>query len=291
MEKNKNAAKGFNSRDQQRWSCKNYLIVVLIILLIIPPFLNWVLRWDVKCGPIIGGERSSEIWLTFWGSYLAAIGSLVMACVSFIQNQKILKQNGINEQYRYEYDIYNKAEEYVLENNNLHQIQHFLTFLCMLLQSSEEGTAQTTQDTFLRVRAAFLSYQNKLNNTVTKYNKLRIGRNKNPYYAIIGEYNKTFLELSEVFHVLIFRFGGYVESTSYEYQSYIDFLNTQKIINSTSELDIKLLLRSFVVYADYKIKGIPVAKSLFEAGSNFLDEQLEIIKQLREQGRNLETNH
>lgn len=71
----------------------NYLIIILLIVsvlvLLIPVLLNYVMRIKAPT-PVVGGDRSSEIWLAFWGAYLAAVGSFFVAWLSYRNN----KENG-----------------------------------------------------------------------------------------------------------------------------------------------------------------------------------------------------
>lgn len=99
-------------------------ILIIIVLFAIPTILNYVLQ--IKTGLNVIQESTSEsVWLTFWGTYLAAIGSTFLACVSFLmskhaynQNQKILNDNAFERLI----NRYNKLENYLAyEEKFFHQ--------------------------------------------------------------------------------------------------------------------------------------------------------------------------
>lgn len=241
-------------KDYSKW-----VFLAIPIIIIIPVLLNWVLRWEVQSGPIIGGDNGPEIWLAFWGAYLAAIGSLVMAMVALLQNSRIREQNVIKEQYEFECKQYERVESYVLENNSLYKINHLISF-CLTLANCNDNNNQ--QEAYLRVRKDLISYQTRLNTTVVKFEKMRLGLNHSPYFPIIKEYNIVFLELCDHFNEILQRFG---RDTSPDYHAYDNEL------------------KDFIHNADNRINRLDVSKSLFEAGNDYLDEQLSIIKKLSEQ--------
>ena len=56
------------------------IIVVGILLLLFPVFLNWVLQWKAII-PIVAGPES---WLSFWPVYLSAIASFGMIFMTYL---------------------------------------------------------------------------------------------------------------------------------------------------------------------------------------------------------------
>ena len=101
---------------------KNYLIGVIFLFLTIPPIMNFIL--PIKTGlNILGGGESTTIWLSFWGAYLAALGSFVLGFVSHCnnieavkQNEKILHNNG----WEHLVNRYDHIEKFVINEEYIH---------------------------------------------------------------------------------------------------------------------------------------------------------------------------
>lgn len=67
---------------------KYWVYVVIILILIIPPILNWLLpKWNFSN---IGGKDSLVVWLNFMASY---INSLIFCAVTIIVLYKQIKSN------------------------------------------------------------------------------------------------------------------------------------------------------------------------------------------------------
>lgn len=100
---------------------KRYYLIAIFIL-IIPVVLNFVL--PIKTGlNNLGGEGNPIIWLSFWGSYLAALGSFFLGIISYFNNKEAVKQNEkilnniILEQLEKRYD---HLENYVANEERYH---------------------------------------------------------------------------------------------------------------------------------------------------------------------------
>lgn len=90
---------------ERHWVC-----LVILIVLIIPPLLNWILpKWNFSN---IGGENSLVVWLNFLASY---INSLIFCGVTIIVLYKQIKSN--NAQNKENRDA-NKAENELNRKSN-----------------------------------------------------------------------------------------------------------------------------------------------------------------------------
>ena len=92
---------------------------LLIFIFAIPLVLNFIL--PIRTGLVIMGDP--KIWLSFWASYLAAIGSFVVAFVSLEMNKRLHKQNEKNINYQ-KWDKmverYNRLERFIVNEEHLH---------------------------------------------------------------------------------------------------------------------------------------------------------------------------
>ena len=98
------------------------LIVVLILfILVVPITLNYVLRIKVPT-PVIGGDNSEAVWLAFWGAYLSAIGSCVMAIASLKMNKKNIENTRILHRLSEEKNNLFISEGLILKNDTIYSI-------------------------------------------------------------------------------------------------------------------------------------------------------------------------
>ena len=92
---------------------------LFVFIVLIPVLLNFLL--PIKTGLIILGEPSK--WLMFWASYLAAVGSFVMAIVSLRMNMRLHQHNDKALNYvRWDklVDRYNRIEKFVCDEEMMH---------------------------------------------------------------------------------------------------------------------------------------------------------------------------
>ena len=96
---------------------KYWVYIVIFIVLIIPPLLNWLLpKWNFSN---IGGENSIVIWLDFLASY---INSLIFCAVTIIVLYKQIKSNNAQNKEnrdanRIENELNRKSNEAQNEQN------------------------------------------------------------------------------------------------------------------------------------------------------------------------------
>ena len=84
--------------------------IVILIILIIPPLLNWLLpKWNFSN---IGGDNSVVVWLNFLASY---INSLIFCAVTIIVLYKQIKSNDIQNEVNRES---NKSENELNRKSN-----------------------------------------------------------------------------------------------------------------------------------------------------------------------------
>ena len=104
--------------------CKAIIIiaVLFIILIGIPASLNCLLQKESSLKSIIGGSESPRVWLLFWGSYLAAIGTVFLSIVSFFNNYKVRKKDNIQTRLDRLLSNYNTIENEIKHLSNLHSI-------------------------------------------------------------------------------------------------------------------------------------------------------------------------
>ena len=113
--------------DKRRHFNKSLYVAItcFVIALLIPIILNWVLQWQVSDNIISDPKSSPAIWLSFWGAFLSAIGSFVMALVSYYQNDSIRQQNAARiryENYKNEYEYF---ETQIINACRTHSILKF----------------------------------------------------------------------------------------------------------------------------------------------------------------------
>lgn len=95
------------------------IFVCVIAVLLIPPLLNVVLTYPSPFEISIVEDGAPAIWLTFWGSYAAAVASFVMAYVAYAQNKEIRNQNKATVDYQMVLKQYEELEKFELEVERL----------------------------------------------------------------------------------------------------------------------------------------------------------------------------
>ena len=96
--------------------------LAIIVILVIPILLNLVLQMETPnaCNVISDNDSGPGIWLAFWGAYLAAIGSFIMAWVSYNQNKKQSQMHDIEIKIREAEALYCDLEKFVLDVKRVH---------------------------------------------------------------------------------------------------------------------------------------------------------------------------
>ncbi len=118
---------------------RNYFFIVVVIL-IIPVVLNFVLQ--IKTGlNIIGGGRLT-VWLSFWGTYLTALGSFFLGYVSYCNNKEAVKLNEkLLHHYGWEHLVnrYNHIEEFVINEERIHHPTHIDELITYLKKGDDSA--------------------------------------------------------------------------------------------------------------------------------------------------------
>ena len=101
--------------------CLWIILGLLFLFIVVPVGLNYVLRIQVPT-PVVGGEDSEKVWLAFWGAYLAAIGSIIMAIVSYLNNRNNAIKNFLMHKSEMEHQNLLLLEKELIRNETLHSI-------------------------------------------------------------------------------------------------------------------------------------------------------------------------
>ena len=122
--------------------------------------LNFSLQ--IKTGlNILGGSESAIIWLSFWGSFLAAISAGFLGWVSLQINQKAIKQNKIsieqnnktlhNCAWNKMVSQYNKLEVFVITQEKLHSLETIQKIKAIVIKK-EGGDNQDNKIQLLQIK-------------------------------------------------------------------------------------------------------------------------------------------
>ncbi len=234
----------------------------------IPVILNWVLRWNAGCRVISDPNSSPGVWLFFWGDYLAAIGTAIMAYISYTQNRSAEKnyQNTQAMQIaRWEYEsekaIYDSLERFVLENENIHSNLNINRVLLLTEQVGKMDNNFTSIDFVIGLRE-------KLSEASLKNRRYANTPIYKEYYDVIKELNMKMIEVFDIIN---------------------DFLNSQTIdkdnnfykyiVNQTKESDIKYMSK-VCEFALLYLRGLSTESlysKLMREGARLLERQAVIV--------------
>lgn len=174
---------------------RKWILPTLLVILAIPFTLNILLQLEINSpiSIIEGGEGGAVTWLQFWGSYLAAIGSLIMALIAYVQgvdaqndNQK-LRAQAINktkyESIRKDYDI---LERIITNNVNLYTVKRF-THIGRLCENDQYSEARIAQEQLF----------NELNlSSVYAVRFISNVKELNGYTSLLKRYNEVYLDFA-----------------------------------------------------------------------------------------------
>lgn len=113
-----------------------WVLLGLCVLITIPIGLNYLLQLSIVEHVISSPNTGPGVWIAFWGSYFAAIGSFVMAMVSYVQNKSQMTDS--NEKFYFEIRI-----------RQYEQLERFVKYCCTLhsacvindiIRTAETGT-------------------------------------------------------------------------------------------------------------------------------------------------------
>ena len=121
---------------------KHYLwLLGILLILLMPIILNFLLRQrtPIDVNVISDPNSGPGIWLVFWGSYLAAIGSFAMALVAYIQNKQTQETNDKHFMFEVKYRQYEQLEKFVKYACYLHSASYFNAIIRIAEQNPTEA--------------------------------------------------------------------------------------------------------------------------------------------------------
>lgn len=163
-------------------TCNIILVVtgIIIVFLIIPFTLNCLLQKESCLKSVIGGTESPKVWLAFWGSYLAALGTLFAAGVALINSEKERKDNRLFHRLSTLRQVYFNMEKEINDIINLHSIFK-LTEIYRALPNLIN--ANNFQQLFLFELRNSVTIAEKLNDFYECHTFLKAFRDVNIYYV------------------------------------------------------------------------------------------------------------
>ena len=197
-----------------------FLLGVGVIL--IPVVLNWVLQWTVPaCTEVIGGARSTEVWLVFWGSFLAAIGSFAMAILTFITSREDRRKSFLQNKLNYLLSEYSTIEMEIQENERVHSITYLLSNI------PDDSSADVFKGKTRNALREWFLKLTQCSSSAIKYKRYPFALQ---YINTLGSINKKCLELNEYIRINL------EKDADFNYQKLLTII-------SESEVDIILLMR------------------------------------------------
>lgn len=178
---------------------KKTSVLIVLAAIAIPIVLNFILPIETGLR-VLGGKGDVSTWLTFWGSYLAAIGSFFLGWFSYKINQNSVRQSDEilrNNAWERIANRYYRMEKFIINEEQIHHSGHISELIAYLKKKD--------YNTFL---LCFSNWQKELNSS-----SLRIIRyvNVNTDYSIsnmeVKEYgmslSKINLEALEIIEVCL----------------------------------------------------------------------------------------
>ena len=157
-------------------------IIILAVVILIPVLLNYFLLCNTPRGEVIGAEDGPSTWLGFWGAYLAAIGSTIMAVVAVISDRKTREQYATKAEYdtaRLTYDLFEKR---LIDDTKLYSAARF-TQIYRLCFDGDVNAAILAQQELCKELEMSSIYAVRFSKT-TPYNE---------YLQPLQQYNKKFI--------------------------------------------------------------------------------------------------
>ena len=97
---------------------KNFIVGLIILIIVIPIILNLLLI-QPQLFRIIEKDTTSAVWLQFWGSYLSAIGAIIMAILTYV----MIRQENLRYECDHENRDYDILEKLIIKNEKIHNIE------------------------------------------------------------------------------------------------------------------------------------------------------------------------
>lgn len=89
----------------------------IVVAIAFPIAINFIVLCHTPCNiPVVEDNGQSHVWLTFFGSYAAALGSIVLGWLAYHQNKKLQEL----DEKRDNRAIYVELESYVNKSEKLH---------------------------------------------------------------------------------------------------------------------------------------------------------------------------
>ena len=167
--------------------------LVLIIVIGIPALLNWLLQNETPLKSVIGGENAPESWLRFWGSYLAAIGTVASVFVAYRNNNKERRRNFHKEKKLALQQEYKETEN---------EVKHFERVLSII--SLSQITDDYKKGEVLSAKAKYHEWNNQLNEIVFFSKKHIDDPIYTPYSEILHQLYGFFTNTTEQFSRILF---------------------------------------------------------------------------------------
>ncbi len=137
-----------------------YAALAILVCLFIPVLLNFLLPINTGLNVIAEDDPNMKLWLSFWGSYLAAIGSFTLAGLSYWltkTNNEELKRNRNFEMFRVARERYNNLESYVVAMDSAFHPSR-LKAIYVLIQ---EGECSLAFEEIGELRSSLVSSSNR----------------------------------------------------------------------------------------------------------------------------------
>lgn len=166
----------------------------------IPILLNFLLPIDTGLN-IIGGNDSSHVWLVFWGAYLSALGSFVIAVASLYINRQAIKQNEKLQAHQTWNEMamrYNHLEKFIV----FEEKQYSEGFLYDILYSLQQHTNNLDSQKYIAKKSIAFSV------AVLQINRFL-------------EEEKAFYEMNTETRKALFEYGMTLQKFNVEYGSLI----------------------------------------------------------------------
>lgn len=169
------------------------VVIAILIFVTIPILLNWILRWDVMVEVItdINGNGPAT-WLIFWGAYLSAIGSLIMAYIALHQNRRIREDNANRIKYeeaKAHYDILSKFINEVIPQHNIRKFCYI--YYCAKQKDNNAYYYALKELNRYVLELEMVQYQT-IDTLYFHHNTLY-----DSFFVVLKEMNKQFLEHAE----------------------------------------------------------------------------------------------
>lgn len=95
---------------------------ILVVIILIPVLLNYVLLCNTPRGEVIGEENGPTTWLGFWGTYIGAIATAIIAGVSYYQSKKESQRTSLRNQIEQERSLYKNLESLIEKEVVVHSV-------------------------------------------------------------------------------------------------------------------------------------------------------------------------